>query len=172
MASKLTKRLHTDITRLKLLDKKDAEVRFRVEKNPFDDDEDDDEVMNKKLEEHVIVGLIYPKSNIYNQRAFRIEMVLTQTYPMDPPKIRFLTPVYHPNVGKDGSFCTELLQKQCSWTPTTSLVDVLNAVVKHIDEPNLDYAVSVELGRQYRENPVEFQNAANDYVLKHGLPRD
>lgn len=143
MTSKLTKRLYTDITRLKLLDRKDAEVRFRVETTPFDDFDDEEEAMNQKLKEHLITGLIYPQSRIYNQRAFRIEMILTDTYPMDPPKVRFLTPVYHINVGLDGKFCTEILLKQCSWTPTTSLVEVLKSVVKHIDEPNLDYASSV-----------------------------
>ena len=143
MASKLNKRLYTDITRLKLLDKADAEVRFRVEKTPFDGFDDEEEAANQKLAEHLITGLIYPESKIYNQRAFRIEMILTDTYPMDPPKVRFLTTVYHINVGLDGSFCTEILQKQCSWTPTTSLVEVLKAVVKHIDEPSLEYASSV-----------------------------
>ena len=42
-----------------------------------------------------------------------------------------------------GSFCTELLQKQCTWTPTTSLVHAIKAVVDHIDNPNIEYAVSV-----------------------------
>jgi ubiquitin-protein ligase len=29
-------------------------------------------------------------------------MNLTPTFPHDSPKVRFLTPIYHPNVGKDG----------------------------------------------------------------------
>jgi len=30
-------------------------------------------------------------------------MKLTQNFPIDPPEVRFLTPVYHPNVAKDGN---------------------------------------------------------------------
>ena len=99
---KLNKRLYTDITKLKLLDRDSAEVRFRLEKSPFNDEEDDGEMQNRKLEEHVVVGQIFPKSNIYNERSFSIEIILPRTFPMDPPKVRFLTPIYHINVGKDG----------------------------------------------------------------------
>ena len=101
-SGKLNKRLYSDISRLKLLDKDDAEVRFRLQQSPFNDDEDEDEMMNKKADEHVVVGQIFPTSEFYNERSFSIEIKLTKTFPMDPPQIRFLTPIYHPNVGRDG----------------------------------------------------------------------
>jgi hypothetical protein len=33
----------------------------------------------------------------------------------------------------------ELLQKTAKWTTTTSLIQVLKAVVDHIDKPDIDY---------------------------------
>jgi ubiquitin-protein ligase len=99
---KLNKKLYTDITRLKLLDTNTAEPRFRLQKSPFTGDEDDDEVANQKREEYVIIGQIFPKSNIFNERSYSIEMKLTKTFPFEPPEVRFLTPIYHPNVGTDG----------------------------------------------------------------------
>jgi ubiquitin-protein ligase len=50
----------------------------------------------------VIIGRICPNSDIFQAGAFQIEIKLPSIYPLDPPKIRFLTPIYHPNVGKDG----------------------------------------------------------------------
>ena len=103
--SKLNKALHTDITNLKLCSKIDAPVRFLLDKSPFsDDDDDDDETAGAaKPNEYLIIGRILPKSDIYKEAAYKIEMKLTRNFPMDPPEVRFLTPIYHPNVGKDGN---------------------------------------------------------------------
>ncbi len=35
----------------------------------------------------------------------------------------------------------ELLQKAATWRPTSSLTEVVKAVVEHIDEPNIDYSI-------------------------------
>jgi ubiquitin-protein ligase len=102
--SKLNKALYTDIQKLKLCSKNDAPVRFLLDKSPFNDDDQDDEMSNAaKTDDYVILGRIFPDSYIYNQGAYQIEMKLTNTFPFDPPEVRFITPVYHPHVGKDGN---------------------------------------------------------------------
>jgi ubiquitin-protein ligase len=159
-ASKLNKVLYTDITRLKLLDKDSAEVRFRLKQSPFTDSEDDDgQAAAQKQGEYVVTGEIFPKSEIFRERAYLIEMKLTNSFPMAPPEVRFLTPIYHPNVGRDGessfdiqrknenifsgTFCNALLLVDGDWTPDKSLIHVLKAVVKHIDYPDVNHSVSV-----------------------------
>lgn len=41
---------------------------------------------------------------------FKLELFLTDDYPMVPPKIRFLTQIYHPNVDKLGRICLDVLK--------------------------------------------------------------
>jgi len=94
--TKLTKTLYTEITKLKLCNKDDALVRFLLDKSPFDINDD------AKPDENIIIGRILPKSDIYKEGAYQIEIKLTSTYPINPPEVRFRTPIYHPNVGKDG----------------------------------------------------------------------
>jgi ubiquitin-protein ligase len=101
---RLNKKLYTDITRLKLLDTDSAAVRFRIDKTPFSGDEDADLVLNQERTDYIITGLIFPKSDIYNQRSYMIEMKLTRSFPADPPEVRFLTKIYHPNIAADGLF--------------------------------------------------------------------
>ena len=31
---------------------------------------------------------------------FKLELFLPEEYPMAPPKVRFLTKIYHPNIGR------------------------------------------------------------------------
>jgi ubiquitin-protein ligase len=103
--SKLNKELYTEINRLKLLTEPDAPVRYLLIKSPFPDIEDEDEdetnatVTSKEI---IITGRIFPDSEIFKEGSYKIEMKLPSCFPIDPPEVRFLTPIYHPNVYKDG----------------------------------------------------------------------
>ena len=101
-SSKLNKELYVEINRLKNLNDH-TEPKFILDQSPFSDDDDDQEAAAAAVrKEIVIIGRILPDSDVYNQGAYSIEMKLTPTYPFDPPEVRFLTKIYHPNVGEDG----------------------------------------------------------------------
>jgi hypothetical protein len=68
-------------------------------------------------------------------------------------------------------------------------VDVVKAIVKHLDEPDPDYAVNfgkiflrenflyyfsrlVEIGKEFMENRAEFNRKAFEMVKKNLLPRN
>ncbi len=102
--SKLNKELYTEVNKLKNLNIH-TQPKFILDQSPFPDDDDDQgagaaAATNSK--EIVIVGRILPDSEIYNQGAYSIEMKLTPNYPFDPPEVRFLTKIYHPNVSEEG----------------------------------------------------------------------
>lgn len=44
---------------------------------------------------------------------FKLELFLPDDYPMVPPKIRFLTKIFHPNVDKLGRICLDVLKSMC-----------------------------------------------------------
>ncbi|CAF3942985.1 unnamed protein product [Rotaria sp. Silwood1] len=136
--SKLNKDLWTNITRLKLLTKPDASVKFILEKSPFDDEQDEE--CPQARDEYLIIGRVLPKSDIFKEGSYRIEMKLTAKYPMEPPEVRFLTPIYHPNIASDGKFCYQLLNNASKWKNGTTLVEAVQTVVKHVDNPDADYA--------------------------------
>ncbi len=39
-----------------------------------------------------------PQDTPYDGGFFRIVLVVPETYPMSPPQVYFITPVFHPNV--------------------------------------------------------------------------
>ncbi|CAF1460323.1 unnamed protein product [Adineta steineri] len=173
-ALKLNKELYTQITRLKLCEKTNTSVKFILEKSPFndDDDDDDEQVTDANSKDTLIIGRIFPNSEIYREGAFRIEIKLPETYPYDAPEVRFLTPIYHPNVSICGQFSYEMLNKSVRRWHTHSLVEFVKTVVDRIDHPDIDYSLSLELGREYMENRLEFNRKALAVVRTHALPRN
>lgn len=51
--------------------------------------------------------LTFPQGGI-----FKLELFLPEDYPMTPPKIRFLTKIFHPNVDKLGRICLDVLKSK------------------------------------------------------------
>ena len=109
--SLLTRDLYQQITELQLLDRPNNDYRFVLEHTPFgngDLDEEDSVPSNQTEASNQtaacrIQGKIYPTLAPYNTAAFRIEITLPSIFPMDAPKVRFLTPIYHINVAQNGT---------------------------------------------------------------------
>ncbi|CAF0877199.1 unnamed protein product [Adineta ricciae] len=172
-SSRLNKALWTNLTRLKLLTKPDAAIKFVLEKSPFNED-DDEEPLPLERDEYCIVGRIYPNSDIYKEGAYRIQLKLTSKYPSEPPEVRFLTPIYHPNVHPNGTFCSHLLSNASRWklNRETTLEDLMKLIARLLDEPDADYAISYDRSEEYLKNREEFKNKAMEMAKKHALPRN
>ena len=51
-----------------------------------------------------------PEQSPYEGGVFKLELFLPDDYPMTPPKIRFLTKIYHPNIDRLGRICLDVLK--------------------------------------------------------------
>ncbi|CAF2058388.1 unnamed protein product [Rotaria magnacalcarata] len=161
------KRLWLEVNRLRSFNYGSPESRiFILDSSPFGEDEESD----LPVQCHII-GRIFPSSHIYNKVAYQIRIDVPPCYLFGPPSVRFLTPIYHPNVCKDGKISLIILESSEKWSYTFNLVDVIHWTVDLIDNPCSDFVVNPEAAVLYDQNRDEFNRIASLCAKRHALPR-
>ena len=59
---------------------------------------------------HLEAQLQGPEGTPYEAGIFKLDVVIPDRYPFEPPKVRFVTPIYHPNIDAGGRICLDTLK--------------------------------------------------------------
>eukprot|EP00124_Ichthyophonus_hoferi_P004554 Ihof_evm4s516 gene=Ihof_evmTU4s516 len=76
----------------------------------------------------------------YSGGMFKLEIQIPERYPFEPPKVRFITPIYHPNIDNAGRICLDILKMppKGGWKPSLNVSTVLTSIQLLLAEPNPD----------------------------------
>ena len=96
--------------------------------------------------------------------SFKIE----QNYPLSPPKAKFLTKIFHPNIHfESGEICLDVLKAQ-NWTPAWTLESLCRAVVNLLVNPNADSPLNCDSGNLIRAGDMLGQESmAKMYTIEY-----
>ena len=75
-----------------------------------------------------------PADSPYEGGRFRVSVNFPYDYPFKPPKMHFITRVYHPNINEIGVECLNILYDQ--WSPALTIERVLLAYKSLLSDPN------------------------------------
>lgn len=91
----------------------------------------------------VFLILLTPKGGHYRGQQHIIEFKTVygrgadkKHFPFNPPLVKFLTKIYHPNVSDKGSICVDILTDEKKWSEAYGFNEVINSIILLLDEPN------------------------------------
>ena len=59
--------------------------------------------------------VIGPDDTPFEDGTFKLVLQFTEKYPNEPPKVKFQTNMFHPNIYADGQLCLDILARK--WSP-------------------------------------------------------
>eukprot|EP01114_Cavostelium_apophysatum_P023465 TRINITY_DN8847_c0_g1_i1.p1 TRINITY_DN8847_c0_g1~~TRINITY_DN8847_c0_g1_i1.p1 ORF type:complete len:219 (-),score=36.05 TRINITY_DN8847_c0_g1_i1:235-810(-) len=110
-----------------------------------------------------------PSGTPYENGTFKLEVSLGDRYPMEPPKVRFVTQIYHPNIDNGGRICLDLLvmPPKGAWKPSLNIPTILTSIQSLISEPNPDDGLMSDITDEYKHNRTKFNETAKSYTRQY-----
>ncbi len=103
-----------------------------------------------------------PPDSPYAGGIFFLHIDFPQEYPFKPPKFRFTTRIYHPNISGEGHICLDILQQQ--WSPALTVAKVLLSICSLLDDPNPDDPLVPEIAREYKNSIDRYTATAQEWT--------
>jgi ubiquitin-protein ligase len=101
-----------------------------------------------------------PEDTVYSSGLFKLSIKVPEDYPIKPPSIRFLKPVFHPNIYRDGKICLDVLLNE--WSPVQNIRTILISIRSLLADPNPNSPANRDAATLYLKDI----NAFNKRVLE------
>ncbi|KAF4791004.1 Ubiquitin-conjugating enzyme E2 G1 [Turdus rufiventris] len=101
------------------------------------------------------VLIIGPPDTLYEGGVFKAHLTFPKDYPLRPPKMKFITEIWHPNVDKNGDVCISILHEpgedkygyekpEERWLPIHTVETIMISVISMLADPNGDSPANVD----------------------------
>ncbi|KRY77900.1 Ubiquitin-conjugating enzyme E2 K [Trichinella pseudospiralis] len=109
---------------------------------------------------HVLRGEIRgPPDSPYEGGVYELDIQIPETYPFTPPKVKFLTRIWHPNISSaTGAICLDVLKDQ--WAASLTLRTVLLSIQALLGAPEPRDPQDAVVARQMMEAPSVYAETA------------
>jgi len=131
---------------------------------------DDRRVPSKPGWRHLIGTLSGPEGTCYEGGVFDVDILVSREYPFEPPKMKFITKIWHPNVSSQtGAICLDILKDQ--WSPALTIKTAMLSLQALLCSPEPSDPQDAQVARMYLDNQAEFNRTAKHWVQTYAKPK-
>lgn len=116
---------------------------------------------------HWQATIMGPGESPYEGGVFFLDICFPTDYPFKPPKLNFVTKIYHPNINSNGSICLDILRSQ--WSPALTISKVLLSICSLLCDPNPDDPLVPEIARLYKSDREKYNQIAREWTSKYAM---
>tara|TARA_B100000780_G_C21105723_1_gene446466 strand:+ start:99 stop:542 length:444 start_codon:yes stop_codon:yes gene_type:complete len=109
--------------------------------------------------------LFGPRDSPYEGGVFSLRIQFPEDYPFKPPRVGFVTRVYHVNVNDKGGICLDILKDQ--WSPALTISKVLLSICSLLTDPNPDDPLVPEIAKKFKSDREGFNKIAREWTQKY-----
>ena len=113
--------------------------------------------------------ILGPEDTVYHGGLFQIDIALPPEYPYKPPKMRFETKIWHPNISSQtGAICLDILKDE--WSPALTIRTALLSLQALLCAPEPNDPQDAVVATEYKGDRKKFDEHAKDWVGKYANP--
>jgi len=101
----------------------------------------------------------------YKNGKFKFTVVFPDTFPFKPPRVAFVTKIYHPGINEKGEICVAILRDE--WKPSISISTVLNMIQEKVNNPSADDPYEPDIAAELKNNHAKFLSVAKEWTKKY-----
>jgi len=108
-----------------------------------------------------------PPGTLFEGGIYKAVIKFPTDYPNSPPKMRFLSEMWHPNIFPDGTVCISILhtpdpmnseeREDETWRPILTVESILISVCSMINDPNFSSPANVDASVELRKKPEAYK---------------
>ena len=106
-----------------------------------------------------------PLNTPFEDGLFDLQITFNEDYPIKPPSIKFLTPMFHPNIYRDGKICIDILQTN-EWSPSQNVRTILISIISLLMDPNPKSPANREAAELYVSNKELYELRVRELINK------
>eukprot|EP00055_Hartaetosiga_balthica_P005614 m.16698 g.16698 ORF g.16698 m.16698 type:complete len:150 (-) comp4659_c0_seq1:274-723(-) len=114
---------------------------------------------------HWNATILGPDKSPYEGGVFFLDIHVPHDYPYKPPKVKFTTKVYHPNINGEGGICLDILKG--NWSPAITIHKLCLSICSLLTDPNPDDPLVGSIAREYTSDRATYNKKAMDWTKKY-----
>ncbi|PRW57838.1 ubiquitin-conjugating enzyme E2 1-like [Chlorella sorokiniana] len=109
-------------------------------------------------------SILGPSETPWEGGVFQLRITFSEQYPDKPPRVRFTSEMFHPNVYSDGTLCLDIIQDH--WSPCHNICSILTSIQSLLTDPNCASPANPEAAQLYTTNVKEYNRRVRRIAQK------